>query len=547
MDENEKKLNNTDNNDDLDLDSKLSEFLNESFKASKELDSIVGEDKSENVVASADVTLTNLETRKPLESLNSLNDKKVHKEESEALKNVSSISKESIIPSNEEDLSLDINESLNAKNEIKEVNDEFKKEVKPKTPEQSHTVKSNFGLDANSPKEKFNLNIDYSKSDMIRPKSSQKTSGNINNKKPKKKKVEVNYSIFTGLIVTVVVLLVSISLAFFGISLGLEYLGVNKSDEVIKLNIKEGSNTDDIAQQLIDEDIIDNKFLFKLIVHLKDAGSLMKPGDIELKPCWSYADKIDALVEQRESFETVSVVFPEGTTLLDAAKLLETKGVISDYQELIYTFNSEKFGYDFESLIDNKGKKFYAMEGYFYPDTYNFYLEDSSFNIVKTVREHFNSKFTEDMKNAMRENGMTMDEVITLASIVQAEAGSVKDMPKVASVFLNRLKDPADFPRLESDATETYYKDVIKVEAENSKTFTDSEIKDFKDYYDTYVANGLPAGPVCNPGLEAINAVLYPEKTDYLYFCSNIKNKKTYFAKTLSTHKNNLKKAGLDD
>lgn len=547
MDENEKKLNNTDNNDDLDFDSKLSEFLNESFKASKELDSIVGEDKSENVVASADVTLTNLETRKPLESLNSSNDKKVHKEESEALKNVSSISKESIIPSNEEDLSLDINESLNAKNKIKEAEYEFKNEVTSKIPKQSNAVNGDFELDTNSQKEKFNLNIDYSKSDISRPKSSHKVSDNNSKKQNKKKKVEVNYSIFTGLIVTVVVLLVSVSLAFFGISLGLEYLGINKSDEVIKLNIKEGSNTDDIAQQLIDEDIIENKFLFKLIVNLKDAGSLMKPGDIELKPSWSYADKIDALVEQRESFETVSVVFPEGTTLLDAAKLLETKGVISDYQELIYTFNSEKFGYDFESLIDNKGKKFYAMEGYFYPDTYNFYLDDSSFNIVKTVREHFNSKFTEDMKNTMRENGMTMDEVITLASIVQAESGSVKDMPKVASVFLNRLKDPANFPRLESDATETYYKDVIKVEAESSKTFTDSEIKEFKDYYDTYVANGLPAGPVCNPGLEAINAVLYPEKTDYLYFCSNLKNKNTYFAKTLSTHKKNLKKAGLDD
>lgn len=547
MDENEKKFNNTDNNDDLDFDSKLSEFLNESFKASKELDSIVGEDKSENVVASADVTLTNLETRKPLESLNSLNDKKVHKEESEALKNVSSISKESIIPSNEEDLSLDINESLNAKNKIKEAEDKIKNEVTSKIPKQSNAINGDFELDTNSQKEKFNLNIDYSKSDISRPKSSHKVSDNNSKKQNKKKKVEVNYSIFTGLIVTVVVLVVSVSLAFFGISLGLEYLGINKSDEVIKLNIKEGSNTDDIAQQLIDEDIIENKFLFKLIVNLKDAGSLMKPGDIELKPSWSYADKIDALVEQRESFETVSVVFPEGTTLLDAAKLLETKGVISDYQELIYTFNSEKFGYDFESLIDNKGKKFYAMEGYFYPDTYNFYLDDSSFNIVKTVREHFNSKFTEDMKNTMRENGMTMDEVITLASIVQAESGSVKDMPKVASVFLNRLKDPANFPRLESDATETYYKDVIKVEAESSKTFTDSEIKDFKDYYDTYVANGLPAGPVCNPGIEAINAVLYPEKTDYLYFCSNLKNKKTYFAKTLSTHKKNLKKAGLDD
>ena len=147
----------------------------------------------------------------------------------------------------------------------------------------------------------------------------------------------------------------------------------------------------------------------------------------------------------------------------------------------------------------------------------------------------------------MRKNGMTMDEVITLASIVQAEAGKEKDMPKVASVFLNRLKDPANFPRLESDATDSYYKDVIKVEAENSKTYADSEIASFKDLYDTYVANGLPAGPVCNPGLEAIKAVLYPEKTDYMYFCSNLKTKKSYFAKTLSAHKKNLKKAGLDN
>ena len=223
MDENEKKLNNTDKNDDLDFDSKLSEFLNESFKASKELDSIVGEDKSENVVASADVTLTNLETRKPLESLNSLNDKKVHKEESEALKNVSSISKESIIPSNEEDLSLDINESLNAKNKIKEAEDEFKKEVTSKIPKQSNAINGDFELDTNSQKEKFNLNIDYSKSDISRPKSSHKVSDNNSKKQNKKKKVEVNYSIFTGLIVTVVVLVVSVSLAFFGISLGLEY------------------------------------------------------------------------------------------------------------------------------------------------------------------------------------------------------------------------------------------------------------------------------------------------------------------------------------
>lgn len=557
MDESKKNFNNITNNDDMDIDSQLDAFLNESQKASEALNSVIGEDKSKNVVASSDVTLTNLEIRKlAAKSAEENEDITVHNEKDENLGNVSQgISKDNIISSSEDDLSLSVDEIMLKKNnpepfnpeELNPVNNIVEKEsAEPVFENINKNEDETYSI--NSSKGKFNLNIDYSKNDFAESKNIHKSTNNKSKGSRKKKKVKVNSSIFTGLIVTIIVLLSSVTLAFFGISLGLEYLGINKSDQIIKLNIKDGSNTDEIAQQLIDAGIIDNKLLFKLIVNLKDAGALMKPGDIELKPNSSYADKIDALIEQRESFETVSIIFPEGITLLDAAKSLQEKGVIADYQDLIDTFNTEKFGFDYESLIDdNNNKKFYTMEGYFYPDTYNFYLDDSSYNIVKTVREHFNSKFTDSMKAEMHENGMTMDEVITLASIVQAEAGSVKDMPKVASVFMNRLNDPANFPRLESDATDEYYKKVIKVEGENSKAYTESELDAFKDVYDTYVANGLPAGPVCNPGIEAINAVLNPEKTDYLYFCSNLKTKKTYFAKTLSKHKKNLKKAGLAD
>lgn len=560
MNEKEKNLNNSvDNSDEYDIDSQLDDFLNESLKASEALNSVIGEDKSENVVASADVTLTNLEIRNLTEkSKDEIKDNLIHNENDESYDDTTQgISKEDIVSSTDEDLSLSIDKILtdiNSKpitdDELK-ANDSIKNENPINVPFKADNDSDIKPYSINSSKGKFNVNIDYSKSDISEPKISHKTPNNKakdkNDKKKRKKKIQVNNSIFTGLIVTVVVLVISVSLAFFGISLGLEYLGINKSDTIIKLNIKEGSNTNDIAQQLEDAGIIDNQFLFKVIVNLKNAGSLMKPGDIELKPSSSYADKIDALMEQRQSFETVSVVIPEGTDLLTAAKLLEQKGVISDYQELIYTFNHEKFGYDFESVIDNQGNKFYSMEGYFYPDTYNFYLDDSCYNVVKKVREHFNSKLTSSMKQTIQKNGMTIDQVITLASIVQAEAGSVKDMPKVASVFLNRLNDSANFPRLESDATDDYYNDVIQVEAKNSKSYTESEIKDFKDIYDTYVANGLPAGPICNPGIDAINAVLNPEKTDYLYFCSNLKTKKTYFAKTLAKHKKNLKKAGLED
>lgn len=555
MDENEKKLNNSNNkNDDFDIDSQLDDFLNESLKASEALNSIVGEDKSENVVASADVTLTNLEIRKLAAKVNE-SDNKIHNDKDESLENVSKkISKEDIISSESDDLSLSVDDILSDINpddkntEIESENEIEKSDVSEVIAQPDNNIDKPYSI--NSSKGKFNINIDYSKSDTLDSKISHKlvnNKKNLSDKKRKNKKVKVNNSIFTGLIVTIIVLVVSVSLAFFGISIGLEYLGINKSDSVIKLNIKEGSNTNDIAQQLEDAGIIDNQFLFKVIVNLKNAGSSMKPGDIELKPSSSYADKIDALMQQRQSFKTVSVVFPEGIDLLGAAKLLEQKGVISDYQELIYTFNHEKFGYDFESIIDNQGNKFYSMEGYFYPDTYDFYLDDSSYNVVKKVREHFNSKITSSMKEAMQKSGMSMDQVITLASIVQAEAGSVKDMPKVASVFLNRMNDSANFPRLESDATGNYYNDVIKIEAKNSKAYTESETKAFKDLYDTYVANGLLAGPICNPGIDAINAVLNPEKTDYLYFCSNLKTKKTYFAKTLANHKKNLKKAGLTD
>ncbi len=557
MDEKEKKLEHTnDSRDEFDIDSQLNDFLNESLKASEELNSVVGEDKSKNVVASADVTLTNLEIRKLAAKAKSEDDNNIHTEEDEAkTNNTHVISKEDIISSYEDDLKLSVDKAL-----VDDASEPVSHEenVSDSITEEKHDdASTSLSVDnsdakpysVNSSKGKFNINIDYSKSEFTEPKHSSKELNNKAKKgsKKKKKKVEVNNSIFTGLIVTVVVLVISVSIAFFGISLGLEYLGVNKSDSVIKLNIKEGSNTNEIAQQLEDAGIIDNKFLFKVIVNLKNAGSLMKPGDIELKPSSSYADKIDALMEQRQSFETVSVVFPEGTDLLSAAKLLEEKGVISNYQELIYTFNHEKFGYDYESVIDDSDNKFYAMEGYFYPDTYDFYIDDSCYNVVKKVREHFNSKFTSAMKETMQKNGMTMDQVMTLASIVQAEAGSAEDMPKVASVFLNRLNNSADFPRLESDATDDYYNNVIKVEAKNSKAYTESEIEAFKDIYDTYVANGLPAGPICNPGIEAINAVLNPAETDYLYFCSNLKTKKTYFAKTLAKHKKNLKKAGLTD
>ena len=113
-------------------------------------------------------------------------------------------------------------------------------------------------------------------------------------------------------------------------------------------------------------------------------------------------------------------------------------------------------------------------------------------------------------------------------------------MPKVASVFLNRLKEPDTYPQLQSNTTDNYIKNVI-----NKKAVDATSADFYANLYDTYKCTGLPASPICNPGLAAIKAVLNPEKTDYYFFCNNLATGETFYARTNEEHEANKKKAGL--
>ncbi len=358
-------------------------------------------------------------------------------------------------------------------------------------------------------------------------------------RRKKKKQRLFNFSIITGLTITTVIVSISIVLSLGAINYGMEYLGVNKSPNEITFNIPEGSNNDDIADILIKNKIIKSKNLFKIALRLTHTSTLY-PGDISLSPDTSYPDIIKALSIMRESYETVEIVVPEGSNLYQISKWLEKNGVCSA-SDFLFQFNVSG-DFDIDSKIEHNKDAYFAMEGYFFPDTYEFYVGDTAYNISKTVRENFSSKITDDMFKRMDELGMDLNEVITLASIVQNEAGSVEDMPKVASVFINRLNDPDTFPTLQSDATKNYIKKVIKKVED-----TDMMVEHYSNCYDTYTCLGLPAGPICNPGLDAINAVLYPEETDYYYFCNNLETGKSYFAETYKQHQKNLKKAGLSE
>lgn len=361
---------------------------------------------------------------------------------------------------------------------------------------------------------------------------------NRKKKKKKKKKKRFNLSIVGGLTLTIVIVSASVVLATGAITYGMEYMGINKSENDITFNIPEGADSEDIADILVQNGIINSKSLFMAVLKLNSSPTLY-PGDITLSPSMSYPDIIELLSEMRESYATAKITVTEGMTLLEVANLLE-ENEICTADDFLFQFNSSQ-DFTLDQMVSPSSDAYYSMEGYFFPDTYEFYVNDSAYNVTKTVRENFYSKLTDDMIERMDELGMDLNEVMILASIVQKEAATVDEMPTVASVFYNRLDDDDTFPNLQSDATYAYVTSVIEV-VESSSAMVDY----YADCYDTYVCLGLPAGPICNPGLDAIEAVLYPEDTDYYFFVYNSEEDLTYFAETYEEHQEYCKKAGID-
>ena len=315
-------------------------------------------------------------------------------------------------------------------------------------------------------------------------------------------------------------------------------MGLDRSDTVFSVEIPENSGTEAIANILEQEGIIGNPTLFRIISKLKGADGTYIAGSHKLSPNMPYSDLIKTLQEEAiNPREFVDITFPEGIRLVDAAAKLEEANVCSA-EEFIRVFNSKTFGFDFEEHVVVSPKKLYKMEGYFFPDTYQFYLEEDPANVAKKVCKNFEYKITPDLYGRMEDMGMTLEETLTLASIVQREAGDSYNMKLVASVFHNRLNDPDTFPLLQSDPTSNYVKEVI---IPNLEIYSES----ICDAYDTYKGSGLPPGPICSPGLDAIEAVLYPRETNYYYFCSDLETGEFFYAETLEEHEANLVAAHL--
>lgn len=357
--------------------------------------------------------------------------------------------------------------------------------------------------------------------------------------------------VILGVVISAAVIFLGANIGLSLLSTVLDYTGLNASEFEVMIEIPENPTLDQVADVLKTNGIITDTKFFKMYVEMKEKEFDFVGGQFIVSSAMNYGTIVSTLQASTTVRTTVEVTIIEGMTAIEVGELLEANFVCK--AEDFMKFYREKMDvYDFERRVLQSSLKFNQLEGYLFPDKYEFYVvndlrDDPDKDIdtseaaevaAKKIYSNFNSKITKTMYKQMNEMGLTLDELITLASMVQSEVGDPEDMRKVASVFLNRLHNSETFPQLQSDVTYFYVRDFIEPYYDDYDLTV--SLQTISDAYDTYVAVGIPAGAICNPGLDAINAVLDPADTDYYYFCADEETGITYYAKTVEEHEANL-------
>lgn len=257
------------------------------------------------------------------------------------------------------------------------------------------------------------------------------------------------------------------------------------------------------------------------------------------KPTSAQTAKDNGTDPQRES---VRITIPEGYTIVQIAKKLEQNDVCSmkEFIDAAQTYPFKTTYCTFLNQIPSRSARCYKLEGFLFPNTYDFYKNSAPEDAVATLIRGFQNVAMNSLGAGSGANGYSMYDVLTLASIVEKEVKTNTDKNMVAGILYNRLKKGM---KLQMDSTRDYVNNNI---TDYRGKFADTS-KSYETYasgYNTYKCKALPAGPICNPGRSSIRAAMNPTKNDYLYFCTDANNK-VYYAKTLEEHNANKKAAGL--
>lgn len=302
----------------------------------------------------------------------------------------------------------------------------------------------------------------------------------------------------------------------------------DKSGEEICVVIPNDCGAGELSTLLSHEKLIDLPLVFRIYSALRGKNDF-KAGEYALSRSMSY-DEIFIALSGKTARREIKITIPEGAYTDDIVEIFVSHGIGT--REGFLTALDDDYGYDY---IPNKSRgRTHRVDGYLFPDTYLFYSDSTEREVVAKMINNFDEKFTDKMRAAAKSHGMSVDECVTLASIVQREAYYTAEMAALSSVLCNRLGSRT-LRRLECDATVTYAHKI----SGNGGDFLSIDSP-----YNSYKYEGLPPGAICSPGAAALEAAANPKKTDYYYFFSKSDN--TFvFSKTYGEHLAGIRKYGV--
>lgn len=313
---------------------------------------------------------------------------------------------------------------------------------------------------------------------------------------------------FTGLLAGILYVIVVLSLAFVLGSTGWSYardvLALQKEPATTTIEFTEGMSITELAKLLKNDGIIEYEWLFRLYCDISDAEEKIAPGKYVLE-AKDYRALVNMMTPYSESRAVVTITFPEGITMDNIFQLLEENRV-STREKLEEAAATTNWKY---SYLKNMPAVPTRLEGYLFPETFTFYVNESPVSVLQKFVKEFDRRLTAEMREHVKESGYTLHEIITIASLIEAEAiADEQERKNIASVIYNRLDKNE---RLDIDATVLY----LLPEHKERLTAEDLEID---SPYNTRKYKGLPPGPICSPSIGSIRAALYPNKTKYMFY-----------------------------
>lgn len=368
--------------------------------------------------------------------------------------------------------------------------------------------------------------------------SSQKNDGTRNRYTYSKREVSFGiWKFFRSILIVVAALLLVLSVAYFGVDYFLNNYWLPTSDydtTSITIEIPKGTSVSTIAQMMFDNGLVNNAKVFEYYIDFSGYGKKMQAGTYSINKTMTMQEIMELLAEGTGPIQVTEFLIIEGSSVSTTANKLLADDVINDVDAFLNAVSNieEYTNYDFisqVSTIDTSNRP-YLLEGYLYPAKYEIYVGSSEETIIKKMLTKFSDVFNDKRLARAEELGLTVDQIVILASIIEKESRP-DDFAKVSAVFYNRIS--VDMT-LGSCATVQY------ILGTNKLHLSDEDVS-INSLYNTYIYKGLPAGPICSPSEKAIDAALYPDSDfmsqGYLYFATkDPESGELAFSKTLDEH-----------